>query len=105
MFCLHPDGKTTTNPPEIPHPELWITVSLLLLIITVSLCGLVLFLRFRRAQWRRSKPEDHDVTMLKVPQGDDPTYGVRDSSDLTRENGFFCVLTCGYFLPLSSGYF
>lgn len=73
----HPDGKPT-KPPELSRPELWITLSLLLLILTASLCGLALFLRFRRAHSKLTNVEEHDVTMLKVPNGDDPTYGVRD---------------------------
>lgn len=73
-----PDGKPTTTPPDISRPELWITVSLLLLIVTASVCGLVLILCLRRAHCRLTNAEDHDVTMLKVPNGDDPTYGVRD---------------------------
>lgn len=77
--CVYPDGEPNTKAPEIPRPELWITVSLLLLIITGSVCGLVLFLRFRRTHCELRNTEDHDVTMLKVPHGDDPTYGVRDS--------------------------
>lgn len=77
-LCVQPDGVTTTTPSELPPPGLWITVSLLLLIMTVSVCGLVLFLCFRRAHCRLRNTEDHDVTMLKVPSGDDPTYGVRD---------------------------
>lgn len=81
-LCLNayvcPDGEPTTTPPEFSRPEVWITVSLLLLIVTPSVCGLVLFLRFHRAHYRLKNAEDHDVTMLKVPNGDDPTYGVRD---------------------------
>lgn len=69
------NGVPTTTPPELSRPELWITLSLLLLITTVSVCGLVLFLRFRRAHGRLRNVEDHDVTMLKVPNGDEPTYG------------------------------
>lgn len=75
-LCVPP--VATTTPPELPRPELWITVSLLLLITTVSVCGLMVFLCFRRAHCRLRNVEDHDVTMLKVPSGDDPTYGVRD---------------------------
>lgn len=73
-----PDGDTTTTPPDISRPELWIAVSLLLFIMTISVCGLVLFLRFRRAHCRLKNAEDHDVTVRKVPSGDDPTYGVSD---------------------------
>lgn len=70
------DGEPTA-PPELSRPELWITVCLLLLIVTVSVCGIVLFLRFRHAHCRLRNVDDHDVTALKVPNGDDPTYGVR----------------------------
>lgn len=69
------DGVSTAMPPELPGPELWITVALLLLIMVASVCGLLVFLRFRRAHCRLRNVEDHDVTMLKVPSGDDPTYG------------------------------
>lgn len=75
---MYPDGEPTTTPPEPYRPELWITVSLLLLIMIGSVCGLVLILRFRRAHFRLKDAGDHDVNMLKVPNGDDPTYGVRD---------------------------
>lgn len=68
------NGKPT-KPPELSRPELWITLSLLLLILTASLCGLALFLRFRRAHSKLTNVEEHDVTMLKVPNGDDSTYG------------------------------
>lgn len=69
---------STTTQPEITRPDLWITVALLLLIVTASVCGLVVFMRFRRAHCRLKNAQDQDVTMLKVPNGDDPTYGVRD---------------------------
>nr|XP_020473363.1 activin receptor type-1-like [Monopterus albus] len=68
-------GERTTKTPDMPHLELWITVPLLLLIITASVCGLLLFLHSRRAHCRVRKDEDHDVTMLKVSHGDDSTYG------------------------------
>ncbi|KAM9855708.1 serine/threonine-protein kinase receptor R3 isoform 1-T2 [Aulostomus maculatus] len=85
------DGETTTPPPNLAHPELWITVSLLLLIMAASFCGLGLFLRFRRAHCRLRNVEDHDVSMLKVPTGDDPTYG-----DIFDE---FCTSGSGTGLP------
>lgn len=78
-LCVYPDGEPKTKTTEVPRTELWIAVSLLLLIITGCVCGLVLFLRFRRTHCKLRKAEEHDVTMLKVPHGDDPTYGVRDS--------------------------
>lgn len=85
------NGKSTTEPPELSRPELWITVSLLLFIVTAGVCGLVMFLRFRRAHCRLRNAEDHDVTMLKVPNGDDPTYG-----DIYDE---FCTSGSGTGLP------
>ncbi|XP_026187230.1 serine/threonine-protein kinase receptor R3 [Mastacembelus armatus] len=85
------NGDPTTETPSTPQPELWITVSLMLLIITAIVCGLVLFLRFRHAQCSLRKPEDHDVTMYKAPQGDDPTYG-----DIYDE---FCTSGSGTGLP------
>ncbi|KAK9515359.1 hypothetical protein VZT92_026011 [Zoarces viviparus] len=86
-----PNIKPTTTPPEHSRPELWITLSLLLFIITAGVCGLVLFLRFRRAHSRLTNVEEHDVTMLKVPNGDDPTYG-----DIFDE---FCTSGSGTGLP------
>lgn len=50
---------------------------LLLLILSVGVCGLVLWLRSRSQHHRLGYSKDHDVTMLKVPSGADPTYGVR----------------------------
>ncbi|XP_028438272.1 serine/threonine-protein kinase receptor R3 isoform X1 [Perca flavescens] len=86
------NGDPTTTPPELSRPELWITLSLLLLITTASMCGLVLFLRFRRAHGLRNDVHgDRDVTMLKVPDGDDPTYG-----DIFDE---FCTSGSGTGLP------
>ncbi|XP_028309295.1 serine/threonine-protein kinase receptor R3 [Gouania willdenowi] len=69
------DGKPTTAPPALPRPELWIALSLLLLFMAACVCGLVVFLHFRRAHSKLKEAEDHDTTMLKVPAGDDPTYG------------------------------
>ncbi|XP_028265346.1 serine/threonine-protein kinase receptor R3 isoform X2 [Parambassis ranga] len=68
------NGITTTPPPAFPPPELGIAVSLLLLFVTASVCALMLFLHFRRAPCRLKDAEDQDVTKLKVPTGDDPTY-------------------------------
>lgn len=85
------DGVPTTMPPKLPRPELWITMALLLLIMAASICGLLVFLRFRRAHCRLRNAEDHDVTMLKVPTGDDPTYG-----DIFDE---FCTSGSGTGLP------
>ncbi|XP_008279453.1 serine/threonine-protein kinase receptor R3 [Stegastes partitus] len=66
----------TTAPPAPPRPEVvWVTVSLLLLFLICGVSGLVLYLRFRRGTCRPKDAEDHDVAMLKVPSGDDPTYG------------------------------
>lgn len=77
---VYTDGETTTqHPPEYPRPELWITVSLLLVIVIASACGLFLYLRFQRTRSTLKNAEDNDVTMLKVPNGEDPTYGVRDA--------------------------
>ncbi|XP_018521666.1 serine/threonine-protein kinase receptor R3 [Lates calcarifer] len=85
------NGDPTTAPPNFPRPELWITVSLLLLIILACVCGLVFFRRFQRTRCRLNNAEDHDVTMLKVPNGDDPTYG-----DIFDE---FCTSGSGTGLP------
>ncbi|CAG6021432.1 serine/threonine-protein kinase receptor R3 [Menidia menidia] len=77
-----------TTPPELPRPELWIAVSVLLLLIAVSVC-LVLFLRFRPARCRLKDSEERDAAM--VPCGDDPTYG-----DIFDE---FCTSGSGTGLP------
>ncbi|XP_061630560.1 serine/threonine-protein kinase receptor R3 isoform X1 [Phyllopteryx taeniolatus] len=69
------NGETTTKAPQQTKPELWITVALLLLFMAVSLCGLLIFLRFRRVHVRLKNADDQDVTMSKVPNGEDPTYG------------------------------
>lgn len=71
---VYPDG----NVEPANNMVLWVTVPLLLLfIVAASGCGLVLLLRLRRTHCRLGNVEDHDVTMLKVPSGDDPTYDVR----------------------------
>lgn len=72
-----PVAGPTTQPPEPSRPELWITVSVLLVVVAASLCGVVLFLHFQRSDCRLKKAGDHDVAMLKVPSREDPTYGVR----------------------------
>ncbi|KAK5615572.1 hypothetical protein CRENBAI_025339 [Crenichthys baileyi] len=85
------NGEPTTGPPpETPGPELWIAVSLLLLLTSVSVCGFLLFLRFRRTPCKLKDPEDHGV-MVKVPAGADPTYG-----DIFDE---FCTSGSGTGLP------
>lgn len=78
-----PVAGPTTQPPEPSRPELWITVSLLLVVVIASVCGLVLFLHCQRSGCKLKKAEEHDVAMPKVPSGEDPTYGVRE----TRRSG------------------
>ncbi|XP_069544671.1 serine/threonine-protein kinase receptor R3 [Brachyistius frenatus] len=85
------DIVPATAPPALPRPELWIPVSLLLLFMIAIVCGLVIFLRFRRAHCRLRDTEDHDAPMRKVPSGDDPTYG-----DIFDE---FCTSGSGTGLP------
>ncbi|KAJ0036798.1 hypothetical protein NQD34_005475 [Periophthalmus magnuspinnatus] len=85
------DGVVTTSPPVPARPELWIAISLLLLIVAVCVFCVVLFLRFRRTHCKLKNSDDHDVTMLKVPHGEDPTYG-----DLFDE---FCTSGSGTGLP------
>uniref|UniRef100_A0A3Q1EHG8 receptor protein serine/threonine kinase n=1 Tax=Acanthochromis polyacanthus TaxID=80966 RepID=A0A3Q1EHG8_9TELE len=84
------DGPTTA-PPSAPGPEVWISLSLLLLFIITSVCGLVLYLRFRCAPCKLKEPEEREAAMLKVPSGDDPTYG-----DIFDE---FCTSGSGTGLP------
>ncbi|XP_045569501.1 serine/threonine-protein kinase receptor R3-like isoform X1 [Salmo salar] len=62
-----------------------------LLILSVGVCGLVLWLRSRSQHHRLGYSKDHDVTMLKVPSGADPTYG-----DVFDE---FCTSGSGTGLP------
>lgn len=69
--------EPTTSPPVLSRPELWISLAFLLMIITVGVCVRVLFLRFQRGRCRLKNVDERDVTLLKVPKGDDPTYGVR----------------------------
>ncbi|TWW56645.1 serine/threonine-protein kinase receptor R3 [Takifugu flavidus] len=69
------NGEPTTSPPVLNRPELWISLAFLLVIITVGVGIGALCLYFRRARCRLTKVEDHDVTLLKVPRGEDPTYG------------------------------
>lgn len=57
-------------------------MSLLLVIVVAGACGLLLYLRFQRTRSRLKNVEDNDVTMLKVPNGEDPTYGVREMLDV-----------------------
>ncbi|XP_071022027.1 activin receptor type-1-like isoform X2 [Oncorhynchus clarkii lewisi] len=64
---------------------------LLLLILTVGVCGLVSWLCSRSQHHRLGYNKDHDVTMLKVPSGADPTYG-----DVFNE---FCTSGSGTGLP------
>lgn len=74
-------GEPTTSPPVLSRPELWISLAFLLVIITAGACIGGLFLRFRRGRSRLQNMDERDVTPLKVPKGDDPTYGVRAHQD------------------------
>ncbi|XP_039507767.1 serine/threonine-protein kinase receptor R3 [Pimephales promelas] len=61
---------------------------LVLLVMSLAVCGLVLWLRTRRQQ----RPlVEHETSMLKVPSGADPTYG-----DIFDE---FCTSGSGTGLP------
>ncbi|XP_047463311.1 serine/threonine-protein kinase receptor R3 [Mugil cephalus] len=85
------DKEPKTTVPGPADPDLRITVSLLLLFVTASACGLVLFLYFRRSHCKPKNTENHDATMLKLPTGDDPTY-----DDIFDE---FCTSGSGTGLP------
>lgn len=50
---------------------------LVLLVVAMATCALVLWLRSRKPHYRLTYMEEHDVSMMKVPAGTDPTYGVR----------------------------
>ncbi|XP_026884519.1 serine/threonine-protein kinase receptor R3 isoform X2 [Electrophorus electricus] len=66
-----------------------VTVPLLVLLgLSVMLCGLVLWLRSRR---QHHHLQEHDHSMLRVPSGGDPTYG-----DIFDE---FCTSGSGTGLP------
>ncbi|KAK7884313.1 hypothetical protein WMY93_027436 [Mugilogobius chulae] len=86
------DGEVTTSPPVPARPELWIAIALLILIVAVCVICMVLFLHFRRTHYKLKNSEDHDVTMLKVPHGEDPSYGVRYFDE-------FCTSGSGTGLP------
>lgn len=84
----------TTTSPEFPQPSLWIAVSLLLLFIAVSVCSFLLLMRFRRTAGKLRDPEDHSA-MIKVPNGDDPTYGVRRHSNFQWLHYIiYCIYLC-----------
>lgn len=84
--------KIAPTSPTVPaRPELWIAISLLLLLLAVGVFSMILFCRFRRSHCKLKNADDHDVTMLKVPHGEDPTYG-----DLFGE---FCTSGSGTGLP------
>lgn len=48
---------------------------LVLLVMFMAACGFVLWLRARRQHHPLDEP---DASMLKVPSGGDPTYGVKN---------------------------
>ena len=56
---------------------------MLLLLVCVCVGGLVVWLRSRRRCQCAGHEDDHNVTMLKIPVGTDPTYGVRNSPEHT----------------------
>jgi len=61
---------------------------LVLLVMSLAVCGLVLWLRTRRQQ----RPlVDHETSMLKVPSGADPTYGVKRNCWVTFTA--FCLIS------------
>lgn len=63
--------------------------------MSVSVCGFLLFLRFRRAPSKLKDPEDHGLT-VKVPTGNDPTYGVSDTSNLPMRQSKMTILALIY---------
>ncbi|XP_062314514.1 serine/threonine-protein kinase receptor R3 [Osmerus eperlanus] len=93
-FC----NQNSTAPHE-PGPEpkedslvvLVVVPVLLLLLVCVCVCGLVVWLRSRRRCQCAGQQDDHNVTMLKIPVGGDPTYG-----DIFDE---FCTSGSGTGLP------
>lgn len=59
---------------------------MVLLVMSMAACGLVFWLRTKR---QHRILVDHKTSMIKVPIGGDPTYGVRNnSSDLC------CCILC-----------
>ncbi|XP_076874653.1 serine/threonine-protein kinase receptor R3 [Brachyhypopomus gauderio] len=88
-FC----NSNTTAPREEDGDDrgvmMLVTVPLLVLLgLSVTLCGLMLWLRSRR---QHRHLEEHDPCMLKLPSGGDPTYG-----DMFDE---FCTSGSGTGLP------
>lgn len=82
------------------HLDLWVSLAFLLVIITVGVGIGALCLYFRRARCRLTKVEDQDVTLLKVPHGKDPTYGVRAHQDSATlgEAAYSSKFTCYFHL-------
>uniref|UniRef100_A0A3Q3WJ29 receptor protein serine/threonine kinase n=1 Tax=Mola mola TaxID=94237 RepID=A0A3Q3WJ29_MOLML len=90
VYCCRQNqcNAFATPPPQIsqyPKPLFYY------ILLSHFVCGLVLYMRFRRAHCTLKNAQDHDVTMLKVPNGDDPTYG-----DIFDE---FCTSGSGTGLP------
>lgn len=84
-------GVVTTSPTVTARPELWIAISLLLLVVAMSVFSVVFFYHFRRTHCKLKNTDDHDANMLKVPHGEDPSY-----EDLYGE---FCTSGSGTGLP------
>ncbi|XP_018616159.1 serine/threonine-protein kinase receptor R3 isoform X1 [Scleropages formosus] len=92
--------NANTSVPSVPVVEqkekknlvLLVGVPLLaLLVLSLAMCGLVFWLRFRHRHLRPTRLEEQDTNMLKVPNGGDPTYG-----DIFDE---FCTSGSGTGLP------
>ncbi|XP_018616160.1 serine/threonine-protein kinase receptor R3 isoform X2 [Scleropages formosus] len=91
--------NANTSVPSVPVEQkekknlvLLVGVPLLaLLVLSLAMCGLVFWLRFRHRHLRPTRLEEQDTNMLKVPNGGDPTYG-----DIFDE---FCTSGSGTGLP------
>ncbi|KAM9785528.1 serine/threonine-protein kinase receptor R3 [Neosynchiropus ocellatus] len=85
------NGVATTPAPEATRSGLWISLTLMLVVLAASVCAVVLLLQARHSRCRLRDQEHHDLTVPKVTHGDDPTYG-----DIFDE---FCTSGSGTGLP------
>lgn len=93
--CCFTNYCNTNSTPPVEGPEepnsvivLVVVPLLVLLVLSITVCGLVLWMRSRRLH--QPLPE-HEPAMIKVPSGGDPTYG-----DIFDE---FCTSGSGTGLP------
>ncbi|XP_053706530.1 serine/threonine-protein kinase receptor R3 [Synchiropus splendidus] len=85
------NGVATTPTPEATRSGLWISLSLMLVVLAAGVCAVMLLLQSRDPRCRLRDVEHRDLTVPKVTHGDDPTYG-----DIFDE---FCTSGSGTGLP------